>query len=96
MADKKELPLLKDPFTIILYPLNTEKAVRKMEAENVLIFIVARDATRTAIKWAVEKAFNAKVSKVNTTILRDGRKKAYVKLKAETPAVEITTQLGLT
>lgn len=95
MAEQKQIPA-KDPFTIILYPLNTEKAVRKMEAENCLIFIVARDATKSAVKWAVEKAFNAKVAAVNTVVLTNGRKKAFIKLKPETPAVEITTQLGLT
>ncbi|MFH0868866.1 MAG: 50S ribosomal protein L23 [archaeon] len=95
MATEQKAPL-KDPFTIILYPLNTEKAVRKMEAENMLIFVVARDATKSTVKWAVEKAFNAKVDAVNTTVLRDGRKKAYVKLNAATQAVDITTQLGLT
>lgn len=95
MATEQKIPVV-DPFTIILYPLNTEKAVRKMEAENTLIFVVARDATKTAVKRAVEKAFNAKVAAVNTTVMRDGKKKAFVKLKPETPAVEITTQLGLT
>ena len=92
----EQKPPLQDPFTVILYPLNTEKAVRKMEAENMLIFVVTRNATKTAVKKAVEKAFNAKVDAVNTVVMKDGRKKAYVKLNAATPAVEITTQLGLT
>jgi len=87
--------MVKDPYEILLYPLSTEKAVRKMEAENCLIFIVNRNATKQAIKWAIEKAFDAKVAKVNTLITRDGKKKAYIKLKPETPAVEITTALGL-
>ncbi len=84
-----------NPFAIIKYPLSTEKAVRQMEAENKLIFIVDRGATKKAIAWAVEKAFNAKVAGVNTTILRTGEKKAYVKLTQETLASDITTQLGL-
>ena len=84
-----------DPFTILDYPLSTEKAVRKMEAENTLIFIVARNSNKAQIKWAVQKAFNAKVEKVRTLVQRNGKKKAYIKLKPETPAVDITTQLGL-
>ncbi len=84
------------PYKILKYPLSTEKAVRQMEAENKLIFIVDPKATKAAIKWAVEKAFNVKVKSVNTTILRDGSKKAYIKLKPETPASEVTTALGLT
>jgi len=84
-----------DPYSILLHPLSTEKAVRKMEAENVLIFIVSNKATKVQIKWAVEKAFNAKVVKVNTLLDRNGSKKAYIKLSPETLAVDITTQLGL-
>jgi ribosomal protein uL23 len=84
-----------DPYKILEYPLSTEKAVRKMEAENCLIFIVSRSATKRAIKWAVEKAFSAKVEAVNTMINRKGKKKAYIKLSPETPASEITSALGL-
>lgn len=86
----------KDPYEVLKYPLSTEKAVRQMEAENKLIFIVDTRATKTAIKWAIEKAFNVKVVAVNTLILRTGEKKAYIKLKPETPAVDVTTALGLT
>ena len=86
---------MKDPYSIIDYPLSTEKSVRKMEMENCLIFIVKDKATKPEIKWAIEKAFNAKVAKVRTLKTMDGRKKAYIKLKPETPASEITTALGL-
>ncbi|MEK6923348.1 MAG: 50S ribosomal protein L23 [Nanoarchaeota archaeon] len=86
---------MKDPYTILMHPLSTEKAIRKMEAENVLIFIVAKKAKKSEIKWAVEKAFNAKVIDVNTLIDIKGKKKAYIKLSPETLAVDITTQLGL-
>jgi large subunit ribosomal protein L23 len=86
----------KDPYEVLKYPLSTEKAVRQMEAENKLIFIVETDATKTAIKWAIEKAFNVKVATVNTLKLRTGEKKAYIKLKPESPAVDVTTALGLT
>ena len=95
MAKENVATMNADPYSIIKYPLSTEKAVRQMEAENKLIFVVDRSATKSAIKWAVEKAFNAKVANVNTTILRTGEKKAYVKLKPETLASDITTQLGL-
>ncbi len=96
MAVKKESHSLNiEPLTILKYPLSTEKAVRQMEADNKLIFVVDKNATKQSIKWAVEKAFNAKVESVNTTIHLDGTKKAYVKLKPETLASDITTQLGL-
>jgi ribosomal protein uL23 len=87
--------MIQTPFEVLKYPLSTEKAVRKSEIENTLIFIVDSKATKKQIKWAIEKAFNAKVEKVRTLNDMKGRKKAYIKLKPETPAVEITTQLGL-
>ena len=86
---------MKDPYQILDYPVNTEKAVRQMEMENCLIFIVKPKSTKPQIKWAIEKAFNAKVAKVRTLKAMDGRIKAYIKLKPETPASEITTALGL-
>jgi ribosomal protein uL23 len=86
---------MKDPYEIISYPINTEKAVREMEINNALVFVVSKTATKKQIKWAIEKAFNAKVKNVRTLNDQKGRKKAYVQLSADTPALEITTQLGL-
>ena len=80
---------------IIKYPLATEKSVRLMESENKLIFIVNRKAKKHEIKEAVESMFNIKINKINTTILPDGNKKAYLTLAKETPAMDIATQLGL-
>ena len=85
-----------DPYDVLKYPISTEKAVRQMEAENKLIFIVDSKANKATIKWAIQKAFNVKVSKVNTLKTRTGEKKAYIKLRPETPAVDVTTALGLT
>ena len=84
-----------DPYKIIKYPLTTEKAVRLMESENKLIFIVDRKSNKDSIKKAVEEAFKVKVSKINTMITPQGLKKAYVKLSIETPAIDVATQLGL-
>ncbi|MBU2637537.1 MAG: 50S ribosomal protein L23 [Nanoarchaeota archaeon] len=96
MSDKKQVQKeTGNEYSVIKYPLTTEKSVRVMEADNKLIFIVARDAKKTAIKRAVEVMFKVKVVKVNTTILPSGEKKAYVKLSPETPAMDVATQLGL-
>lgn len=84
-----------DPYKIIKYPLATEKSVRIMESENKLIFIVSRKATKSQIKKAVEEVFKVKVIRVTTLITPEGNKKAYVKLSPETPALDVTTQLGL-
>jgi ribosomal protein L23 len=82
-------------FEVIQYPVSTEKAVRLMEAENTLIFVVAKDATKTQVKKAFAKAFNVKVLKVRISNGHDGKKRAFIKLSPENLAVDITTQLGL-
>lgn len=86
---------MESPYDILNYPLRTEKAVREVEANNCIIFIVKQKATKKQIKWAVEKAFEVKVNKVRTVLDSKGRKKAYVRLSDETPAIDISTDLGL-
>ena len=86
---------MKDPYSIINFPKSTEKAVRLMESENKLVFSVAKSATKKEIKEALEKIFSIKVEAVNTTIMPTGKKKAYVKLSPETPAIDIATQMGM-
>jgi ribosomal protein uL23 len=96
MADKKiEKEPLVDPWAIILYPLLTEKAIGKIEKENKIIFVVRRTANKDQIKWAFERAFNVKVSNVNTLIDRKGRKKAWIKLSKEYSAGDIATKMGM-
>ena len=84
-----------DPFKIIKYPLLTEKAVGLIEAQNKIVFIVDRSATKKQIAKAVEKLFEVKVEEVRTLIDRKGRKKAYVKLSKEYKASDIATRLGM-
>ena len=84
-----------DPYKIIKYPLSTEKSIRLMEAENKLIFVVNKKATKKEIKKAVEDMFNVKVEDVNTSVNADGEKRAYVKFSAKNPAIDIATQMGL-
>ena len=66
-----------------------------MESENKLVFSVAKSATKKEIKESLEKIFSIKVEAVNTTIMPTGKKKAYVKLSPETPAIDIATQMGM-
>ncbi len=80
---------------IIKHPLSTEKSIRLMEAENKLIFIVDNKAKKKDIKKAAESLFNVKVEKINTFIDTKGKKRAYVKLNKDNPAIDVATQLGL-
>jgi len=80
---------------VLLYPLTTEKAVKLLETENKLTFVVALKANKKEIKDEIEKTFNVKVLKVNTLITSKGKKKAYIKLAKDTPAMDVMTKLGL-
>lgn len=86
---------MKDPHKVLLHPQMSEKAVKLIESENKLTFIVARDATRVDVKRAVEMLFEVKVEDVRIEVLPDGRKRAYVKLAPEFMADEIATKLGV-
>jgi len=80
---------------IIKYPLSTERAIRLMESENKLVFVVDKKATKQEIKKAIEERFNVKVEQVRTLNDFKGRKKAYIKFSSETPAIDLATRLGL-
>lgn len=82
-------------YNVIRRPMVTEKGVTRKDEENTMCFEVARTATKTQIKGAVEKLFKVKVAEVRTLnqvgkMRRQGRfagyrrnwKKAYVKLRA--------------
>ncbi|MBS3135181.1 50S ribosomal protein L23 [Candidatus Woesearchaeota archaeon] len=86
---------MKEIYNIIKHPISTEKAVRLMESENKLTFIVDIKVKKQEIKKALEELFKIKIVKINTLILPSGKKKAYVRLSHETPAIDVATQLGL-
>ena len=79
----------------VKYPLATEKAIRLIESENTMTFIVELKATKADIKKQLEDLYKIKITKVNTQITPRGTKKAYVTLTKDTPAIDVATQLGL-
>lgn len=89
-----------NPYDIIIKPVLTEKSYDSIAA-NTYTFIVAKDATRTQVKMAVEAIFGVKVARVNTIntlgkMKRQGRtqgrrpnlKKAYVTLTKDSKGIE--------
>ena len=54
-------------YDIIKRPLVTDKSHQAMENHNQYTFEVAKDATKTEIKQAIESIFNVKVVSINTT-----------------------------
>ncbi|MAF35575.1 50S ribosomal protein L23 [archaeon] len=85
-----------DPLEVIKHPVSTEKALRLMDEQNKIVFMVNRAATKRDIKKAIEQVFKVKVKKVNTHITAQADKKAYVTLDPSTPADDIVMKMGLT
>jgi large subunit ribosomal protein L23Ae len=84
-----------DHFAIIKNPLTTESAMKKIEDNNTLVFIVNIRANKSMIKQAVKKMYDVDAEKVNTLIRPDGEKKAYVRLKADYDALDIANRIGI-
>ena len=57
-----------DKYAIIKHPLTTESAMKKIEDNNTLVFIVDIRANKPKIKIAVKSLYDIEVSKVNTLI----------------------------
>ena len=64
---------MKDPRSIILRPVVSEKSYALLDA-GVYTFVVAPNANKTEIRAAVESIFNVRVLKVNT-LNRKGKRK---------------------
>lgn len=85
-----------DEHKIIVNPLNTESAMKKIEENNTLVFIVDVKANKAQIKLALKKLYGIDTAKVNTLVRPDGSKKAYCRLTADVDALDIAaTKLNL-
>lgn len=87
--------LMTDSHQILKHPLSTEKSIRIMESENKLVFIVDRKATKIEIRKAFEDMFKITPVKINTLVTPKGKKKAYIKLPLDQPAIDVATKLGI-
>lgn len=84
-----------DRFSTIKYPLTTESAMKKIEDNNTLVFIVDLKANKVQIEMAVKKLYQIGVQKVNTLIRPDGTKKAYVRLAPDYDALDVANKIGI-
>lgn len=78
----------------LLYPLTTEKAIKAIEAENKITFVVEKKATKPEIAKELQENFKVKIISINLQI-KGNKKIAIAKLKAETPAIDVATRLGI-
>ena len=94
----KESPQEKqaDHYAIIKFPLTTKSAMKKIESNNILVFIVDVKANKHQIRQAVKKLCDIDVAKVNTLIIRpDGEKKAYVQLAPDYKGLDVANKIGI-
>merc|ERR1711879_1073521 len=69
-----------DKYSILQFPVTTESAMKKIEDDNTLVFLVDKRANKNAIK-------------VNTLIRPDGKKKAYVRLSPDYDALDVANKM---
>ena len=84
-----------DKFSTFLQPLASEKALKIIETFNTLVFLVDPHSNKKQIKEFAEKLYNIKVTKVNTLIRPDGKKKAFIKISPEYEGVDIANKIGI-
>jgi large subunit ribosomal protein L23Ae len=84
-----------DNYRIVVSPLTTESAMKKIEEINTLAFVCDVLATKKQIKTAVEALYSVKVQAVNTLIRPDGKKKAYVRLTKDFDALDVANRIGI-
>jgi large subunit ribosomal protein L23Ae len=83
-----------DAFAIVRQPLATERAMKLIDDNNTITFIVHPRANKKEIKEAAQKLYNIQVDKVNTLIRPDGQKKAFLKLTADFDALDVANKIG--
>ena len=74
---------MKDPYSIIKYPLITEKGT-KIAPQNKYLFSVDIKANKVQIKEAIEEIYKVEVAKVNTMKVR-GKKRRVRFQEGKTP-----------
>lgn len=84
-----------DAFSIVRYPLTTESAMKKIEDNNTLVFIVDVRATKSQIRASVQRLYDIQAKKINTLIRPDGLKKAYVRLTPDYDALDVANKIGI-
>ncbi|KAF2860934.1 60S ribosomal protein L25 [Piedraia hortae CBS 480.64] len=85
-----------DAGKVIIHPLNTESAMKKIEENNTLVFIVDVKANKRQIKEALKKLYDVDALRINTLIRPDGSKKAFARLTPDVDALDIAaTKLAI-
>ncbi|KAL0461867.1 UNVERIFIED_CONTAM: 60S ribosomal protein L23a [Sesamum latifolium] len=84
-----------DLHPVIRYPLATESAIKAILESNTLVFIVDKHADKKNIKDAVKNMLKTRAKKVNTLIMPDGTKKAYIMLGPNCKALDVAKKIKI-
>ena len=90
-----KMPAKFDKFSVLVHPLNTEKANKSMTERNTLVFLVHSKANKCQIKKSFNDIYHIKPRAINTLIRPDGKKKAYIRLRPEDDAVGVASKMGI-
>lgn len=83
-----------DAYKVIVSPIASETAMKKVEDGNTLVFQVDLKSNKHQIKSAVKELYEVDVLNVNTLIRPNGTKKAYIRLTADHDALDIANRIG--
>lgn len=83
-----------DAHSVIVNPVASETAIKKVEDGNTLVFVVNMKANKNDIKDAVKQLYDVEVAKVNTLVSVKGTKKAFIKLTADHDALDVANRIG--
>lgn len=71
-------------YEVIRGPVITEKSTDLKDEQRTVCFRVAREATKTEVRKAVEQMFGVKVASVRTAVVR-GKVKRYGRFEGKRP-----------
>jgi len=86
--------LKRNDYKIIVGPVTSDKATRKLEDDNTMTFWVDIKATKPEIAAAFNRLYHAQPEKVCTVITSKFLKKAYIRLPESVEAMGIANTIG--
>ncbi|KAL0231087.1 hypothetical protein GEMRC1_010492 [Eukaryota sp. GEM-RC1] len=84
-----------DKYSLIRQPLTTEAAMKLIEDQNTLVFVVDKRAKKHGLAKSIKELYNVTPARINTMNGPNGEKKAYVRLVPTDEAVVVANSIGL-
>jgi len=79
----------------MIYPVATEKAINQISKNNTIVFVVEKTAGKKEIREYIEREYQVKIADVRVHNTFHGKKVAFVKLKKESPAMDLASKLKI-